>query len=310
MADHNFQNVRYTTFAGQQSGSHLLILAGVHGDEFEPMAAARNLIKVVPEVLQRGKVTVVPIVNVSAFRLASRTGEDGVDLARTCPGNRNGTVTEVTAAEVSELIAGADYLIDMHGGGNAFVIDPLAGYVLHDSAEILEKQRGMARAFNLKTVWGTSSKLNGRTLSVARDHNVPAIYTEFGGGGGFRKVIVEEYVQGCLNVMRSLGMSDGVLAEKKYFFELEDYREDSGYLQIMLPAAEDGFFEPTVSLGDIVQNNQPIGTISDPFGDHSIPVHADQDGMVFMLRAIPSVKKGDTLGGILPVVKPGNFKIL
>lgn len=288
----------------------MLILAGVHGDEYEPMAAARTLLKTVPQVLTHGRVTIVPVVNGPAFSMASRTGEDGLDLARICPGNRNGTVSEIVAAEVSELIAAADYLIDLHGGGNAFEIDPLSGYVLHASQAVLDKQREMARAFNLKTMWGTSPRLDGRTLSVARDHNVPAIYAEYGGGGGFKKQIVEEYVQGCLNVMHVLGMAAAPLPPARCIFELEDYREGSGHLQIMLPAADDGFFEPTVRLGEMVKNNQPVGVLSDPLGDRVTPVRADQDGMVFMLRAIPSVKKGDTLGGILPVLQPGKFTIL
>lgn len=309
-ADHSFHYIKPVTFHGKEKGDHLLILAGVHGDEYEPMAAARRLVNIAPPLLKRGKITIVPIVNLSAFSRASRTGEDGLDLARTCPGNRSGTLSEVVAAEVSELIAEVDFLIDLHGGGNAFEIDPLAGYVLHDVPAVLEKQRGMARTFNLKTVWGTSNKLDGRTLSVARDHNVAAIYTEFGGGGGFRKMIVDEYVQGCLNVMSLLGMSEDSMPESRTRFEVEDYREGSGHLQVLLPAPRDGFFESIVSLGDFVKSGEPIGIIADPVDGETTTVAADQDGMVFILRAIPSVRKGESLGGILPVLEPGKYTIV
>jgi predicted deacylase len=310
MTSFNFQHIRHTTIHGEKPGSHLLLLAGVHGDEYEPIAAASTLIHTVPEILKRGKVTIVPIVNLSAFRRASRTGEDGLDLARTCPGKKTGSVSEQVAAEVSELIADADYLIDLHTGGTVYEIDPLSGYVLHKSADVLEKQREMARAFNLKTIWGTSDKLNGRTLSVARDHNVPAIYAEFGGGGGFKKSIVKEYVQGCLNVINMLGMSDGSSATDRWQYEVEDHRDESGHLQRMLPAACDGFFEAEVSLGEFVKKQQQIGSISNPYNGKREPVHADVDGMVFLLRAVPSVLKGDALGGIIPVNKSGKVTIL
>lgn len=306
----NFQYLRYKTIDGREAGSHLVVLAGVHGDEYEPMAAARSLLKVVSDVLKTGRVTIVPIVNLFAFSRGARTGEDSLDLARICPGNPDGSPSEILAAELSRLISEADYLIDLHGGGNTYEIDPLAGYVLHDVPDVLEKQRQMARAFNLKTVWGTSNKLNGRTLSVARDNNVPAIYTEFGGGGGFKKAVVDEYIQGCLNVMSILGMSETSMPEIRTQFELEDYREESGHLQILLPAPMEGLFEPSVGLGDFVKKNDPIGIIADPFGEKITPALADQDGMVFMVRAVPSVKKGDTLGGILPVTQPGKFQIL
>ncbi|MEX2235733.1 MAG: succinylglutamate desuccinylase/aspartoacylase family protein, partial [Cyclobacteriaceae bacterium] len=209
-----------------------------------------------------------------------------------------------------ELIAVADYLIDLHGGGTVYEIDPLSGYVLHKAADVLEKQRKMARAFNLKTIWGTSDKLNGRTLSVARDYNVPAIYTEFGGGGGFKKGIVKEYIQGCLNVIKMLGMSGGSMAPDRCEYEVEDHRDESGHLQRMLPASCDGFFEAEVSLGEFVKKEQVIGTISNPFIQKSIPVYADADGMVFLLRAVPSVLKGDALGGIIPAKKSGRVTII
>ena len=82
------------TIVGQEPGPHLLITGGVHGDEFEPMAAVRLLIRrVCPESL-RGRLTLVPVVNEPAFRRGQRTAEDGLDLARTCPGRPDGSVTE------------------------------------------------------------------------------------------------------------------------------------------------------------------------------------------------------------------------
>jgi predicted deacylase len=299
----HFTHVKCTSIEGKKNGPHVLILAGVHGDEYEPIAAASKLMTILPGQVEQGNVTIVPVVNRPAFRRGARTGEDGLDLARTCPGKKEGTVTEVIASEVSALIATSDYLIDLHTGGTFYSIDPLCGYMLHQSSEVLDKQRQMARAFNLKTVWGTSDKLNGRTLSVARDHNIPAIYVEHGGGGGFRKFVVSEYVQGCLNVLALLGFIRGAAIARAVEYEVEDYRDQSGHLQVMLPAESEGLFEAEVHLGDFVKKGQPIGSLYDPVGGEHLPVCADQDGMVFMLRAVPSVLKGDSLGGVLPVGK-------
>lgn len=309
MQNFNFQHIQGKSVQGRKEGPHLLILAGVHGDEYEPIAAAMQFVSIVPDVIKRGMVTIVPIVNIPAFRRASRVGEDFLDLARICPGNKDGSVSEIIAAEVSELISKSDFLIDLHTGGSAFEIAPFCGYVLHPSKEVLDKQRQMANAFSLQTVWGTSSKFDGRTLSVARDFNIPAIYTEYGGGGGYKKGVVKEYVQGCLNVINALGMSEGTLPSSRCKFIIEDHRKESGHLQIMLPALSDGFFEAEVNLGDFVKRGQQIGTITDLLGQSIFPVSADQDGMLFMVRAIPSVKKGDALGGILPISQPGKVTI-
>jgi predicted deacylase len=145
---------------------------------------------------------------------------------------------------------------------------------------------------------------------VARDCNIPAIYTEFGGGGGFKKEIVKEYVQGCLNIINDLGMAEGTLTPGRCEYIVEDHREESGHLQIMLPASSDGFFEAEVNLGDFVEKGSLIGTVTDLFGQSILPVYADQDGMLFLIRAIPSVKEGDTLGGILPITQPGKVTVL
>ena len=176
-------HLQSTTIKGRESGPNLLILGGIHGDEFESMWAIRRLKSaVIPDVL-KGSVTLVPVVNEAAFWRGQRTAEDELDLARTCPGRPDGSVTERVAYAVSTLIREADYLIDLHSGGLIMQFYPTVGYTLHPDSDVLNVQRRMARAFNMPIIWGTTSRLDGRTLSVARDARVPAIYAEWMGGG-------------------------------------------------------------------------------------------------------------------------------
>ena len=122
----------------------------------------------------RGRVTLVPVVNEAAFWRGQRVADDGLDLARTCPGRADGSVTERIAHALSTLIGSADFYIDLHDGGKQLQVLPLAGYMLHPDPQILDRQRAMARAFNLPIVWGTDPRLEGRSLSVAREARVPA----------------------------------------------------------------------------------------------------------------------------------------
>ena len=73
----------------------------------------------------------MPIVNEPAFLRGERTAEDQLDLARVCPGNPDGSITEQIAHQLSELIREADYYIDLHTGGTTLRVLPLVGYVLH-----------------------------------------------------------------------------------------------------------------------------------------------------------------------------------
>src|SRR4051812_12459869 len=119
------------TIVGHGPGPHLLITGGVHGDEFEPMAAIRRLMAIVDPTRLRGQVTLLPVVNEAAFTRGSRVADDGLDLARSCPGRADGSITEQAAYALSEWIRAADYYIDLHTGGLALSVWPLAGYTLH-----------------------------------------------------------------------------------------------------------------------------------------------------------------------------------
>ncbi len=286
-------------------GPHLLITGGVHGDEYEPMAAIRRLKEsLVPSDL-RGRVTLVPMVNEAAFARRSRTADDGLDLARVCPGNPEGSITEQTAAALSKLIRTADFYIDLHTGGLQYEIMSLVGYSLHEDEKVLNQQREMARAFNMPVIWGTNPRMEGRSLSVARDAKIPAIYTEFSGGARCAEGGVQMLHDGCLNVARYLGMTERTIPDNRIEYIVEDDRDESGHLQVQMPAPADGFLETRVRLGDVVEKNQIIGKVFDPLGERGINVAAPHDGTVLMLQTYPAARKGETLGAILPISGPG-----
>lgn len=286
---------------GQRGGPHLLITGGVHGDEFEPMAAIRRLMRAVPLDRLRGRLTLVPVVNLAAYRRGHRTADDGLDLARVCPGNAAGSITHRTAHALSQLIHGADYYIDLHTGGTTYGLWPLTGYVLHPDRAILDQQRRMARAFNLPVVWGTDHRLEGRSLSVARDARVPAIYAEYFGSAQCSAEGIDAYVEGCLNVMAMLDMLDRDPPPSRVRHVIEDPRENSGHLQICHPAPREGFFESAVQLGQSVIRGELLGTVSDELGDEVTRIEAQHDGVVITLKTFSRVEQSEGLVVVLEV---------
>jgi predicted deacylase len=308
---------------GAAAGPHLLVTGGVHGDEFEPMAAVRRLMhEIRPEQL-RGRVSLVPVVNEPAFRRGQRTADDGLDLARTCPGRADGSVTERIAWELSKLIRSADYYIDLHTGGTRLSVLPLVGYMLHANAAILNAQRRMARAFGLPLIWGTDPSLPGRTLSVARDAHVPAIYAEYLGGGRFEPAGVEAYVKGCLGVMAELGMlsqvpsagEENAVSQTRFVARLplghveagpspatrmvEDARPGSGHMQVNHPSPMEGFFEPAVALGQQVEAGDVLGTVCDLAGHRAETIRSRYTGTVIVLHTFPRVELGASVAVVL-----------
>ena len=300
--------IQHRSVTGEADGPHLLITGGVHGDEWEPMAACRRLIQELESKVRRGRVTIAPVVNVAAFRRRQRTAEDGLDLARVFPGREDGSITERIAAAATKLIEASDYYIDLHTGGTPVQILSLAGYGLIPNLEVREKGRAMAHAFGLPIIWATNARQHGRSLSVARDADIPSMYTECGGGGKNSQEGIDSYFEGCLNVASMLGIIDPRPDPTPPLYVVEDDRDESGHMQLMHRSPMDGFFEPAVKLGDVVREGGTIGHVVDELGTKRVAISAEHDGLVLHLRCGPSVVEGDTLGGMLPLTEPGTVR--
>lgn len=289
--------------SGAGDGPGILIIAGVHGDEYEGIAAIRELALRLEKQRDhiRGRVTLIPIVNEPAFAIPARCGDDGKDLARTCPGSADGTPTERIAHALSARIEAADFFIDLHTGGSTMQVYPLIGYGLVPNREVLDTQRRMARTFGLPLVWGTSSKLDGRTLSVARHAEVPAIYGEYLGGGTCSEDGVSAYIDGCLKVMAEFDIltehpKSELLGDDHC---IEDPREQSGHMQICHPCPISGYFKTAVQLGGKIEAGAPLGRIFPTGGGKPVDVKSNESGRVIVLRTCCSVKKDDALAVVL-----------
>jgi predicted deacylase len=240
------------------------------------------------------------VVNEPAFRLGRRTAEDGLDLARTCPGRQDGSITEQIAFALSELIRDADYYIDLHTGGTRLRVLPLVGYTLHPVPEVLAAQRQMARAFRLPIIWGTDPNLDGRSLSVARDARVPAIYAEYHGGGCCDPAGIDAYVDGCLRVLAELDVTEpSVPAPTAEPLIVEDSRPGAGHMQVNHTSPCEGFFEAAVQLGQHVRQGDLLGTVTDALGHRTEPISVRYGGRVLVLHTFARVDTGEGVAVIL-----------
>ena len=276
-----------------ETGFHLVITAGVHGDEFEPMKCIHALMDRLPADLKAGKVTLVPCVNVEAFLLGDRKASDNLDLARICPGDPDGTITMQLGYELTELIKSADYYIDLHTGGTRFSVYPLTGYPLNPDEVALEGSRKMARAFNLPFIWGTDWRLKGRSMSIACENNIPAIYAEYQGAAVCSSQGVTDYVDGCLNVLSMLGMIDRKQPESRVQTVVEDPSEGSGHMQVCHPAPFDGLLTPFFGLGDTVCQGDVLGVVRSIDGKQTAELLASQSGTVIVLHTFSMVRESD-----------------
>lgn len=282
----------------------LLLIGGVHGDEYEgPTALWEFFESVNPKTLD-GTVLMLPVANPPAFAAGNRVNpDDPKDLARTFPGSATGSITEQIAHVIyHQLMARAQFLCDFHSAGRNYRIDPWAGYAVVSDPSRLQYQRWAANLVGYPTVWGTPMK-PGRSLSAADELGIPAIYVEAPGEGRVHREDVKRNLFAIHQLLRFLHMIDETVQPTAPDLVVEDTAPDAGHLQIQMVARHGGMFQPEVELGKMVEANQVFGHIVDLAGATREIVRARHAGRVVFLRTFPVVAPGDSLGAVLAGIK-------
>lgn len=274
---------------GQAEGPTLLVLGGVHGDEYEGPHAVRTVFRELAADQLRGTFIGVPVTNVPAFEAGTRGSPlDGLNLARVFPGSRTGTPTERIAYQVGCLIGRCDQLIDLHSSGTHAAMPTLAGYYANDS-EVGRRSRAAAFAFGAPVVWGHPTVAPGRTVSEATERRIPWLYTECPGGGWLHQDTAALYGRGVTNVMLQLGMLPGDPEHEPPHYHLYG----SGRIEDALAVRSSGFLLPAVRLLDRVRRGDLLGQVLGLAGEVHEELRANAAGVLIFMRTTPSVSPGD-----------------
>lgn len=304
---------------GAKAGPTLLILASVHGDEYEGVETVLRLYRdVLPERIA-GRLILIPTANPLAYRGGTRISpEDGANMARAFPGKAEGTPTERIAWHLHHrFIAKADFMLDLHSGGTHYAIPTLVGYYHNDEADIGRRSRAAAEAFGVRLLWAHAEIASGRSVSSALALGVPWVYTEAYGGRRVRRDEAEAFYGGAFRLMRHLGMlleaaADGQKGSLVYSSDDPSDSDALGKPQRIYgdgnfdgseTAEADGFFIPERPLGSIVNAGEPIGSIRSFDGSELQRVEASRDGMIVMLPGTPVVRQGEPLFLIAPTAE-------
>ena len=265
---------------GTEPGKTIVVIGGVHGDEYEgPLAILKTWEKLSPAEMS-GNFIGIPVVNPPAFDAGVRTSPiDEMNLARVFPGKANGTVSERIAHALLEYVFPCgDLLLDLHSGGVKYECPFTGGFYLLEG-EIGRISREAALAFGADVVWG--GQLNeGRTISEAvRYKQVPSIYTETTGGGGVRPEDLEAHVRGTQNVMKYLGILPGEpnAAPPQLYHESSETGRD---FDTAINCTQSGLWEAVVRSGERVREGQLLGRVYATDGRVIEETHSDRPGHV------------------------------
>nr|MBA3451376.1 succinylglutamate desuccinylase/aspartoacylase family protein [Chloroflexia bacterium] len=142
--DHTWGRVRVPLYVAcaARPGPTIVAIGGTHGDEYEGPVGLKNLIRELdPDRLVAGRLIVLPVLNIPAFRAARRDSPlDGENMNRVFPGDAHGTITRRIARFVTdEVFARADVVIDLHSAGVGFeMIRCMSFHQVDDPARLAE----------------------------------------------------------------------------------------------------------------------------------------------------------------------------
>ena len=276
---------------GQSTGPILVLLAGVHGDEYEGVLTIQDVFEQLSPEAVRGTLIAVPVVNPLAYQARTRsTPEDGKNMARVFPGNPVGTITERIAYQIAQhIIPKADLLIDLHSAGTAMTSPTLIGFH-QDHGPIGQRAKAAALAFGAPVVWEHPwpNDARGRTITHAQELGIPALYTEASGGVRVSPEVLGIYTISVLNVMAHLGMIQARPAVAKAL-----YLWGEGNLDATTTFSCEGLFRSRVEVLRRVEQGEVVGVVRGLDGRVLEEVRSPKAGLVVFLRSMPPVRPGD-----------------
>ena len=280
-------------------GKTIVAIGGTHGDEYEGPVGLKNLVRELdPASLLAGRLIVIPVLNVPAFRAAQRHSPlDGKNMNRVFPGAAQGTLTERVARFVhDEIFPRADVVIDIHAAGSEFEIARCASFHAIPDPALFAETRRVALLFGMPFAWVYVSGLgSGLLTETAEALGKVTIGGEFGYGAAVDLQGVRWAHHGVLNVMRDYGLLPGPVANllpPGYDRQRVVWATD---IDRWLTAPCDGICEPLVPLGAQVVTGQPVARLHDfnRIDEDGVVIRADQDGYVLVRRFRAVTQPGD-----------------
>ncbi len=269
---------------GVAKGPVFFISAVVHGDEIQGVEIVRRVLAALKHMPLCGTLLAVPIVNSFGFLNHSRYMPDRRDLNRSFPGSDQGSLASLLAdLFFQDVVKRSDYGIDLHTAALHRTNLPQVR-IAPDDPELA----ALANAFAPPVV--LTSKLREGSLRIAaKEAGVKVLLYEGGEALRFDEGAIEMGVKGILRVMHSLKMIEQAPAASAHASVV--LSSSSTWVR----APEGGILHSVRRSGDRVGQLEPIGVISDPLGEETVSVVAEDDGIIIGRTNLPIVNRGDAL---------------
>ncbi len=227
---------------GNKPGKNLVVVAGLHGDEYDAISAILNLLPQINIDELSGNIFFITIGNPLAF--ANQTRETpasyrGGNLARLFPGDYLGSPTQVIARTIWDFIlekcTSLDLVIDLHSGGQFYSYARMAGVrgSLPESPQT-NFAKLAARAMKIENLWIMEPTPGTLTQELILQ-GIPAIGCEVEGRGVTNPDEVQVYVEGIMNILRLTNhlIGDAILTDGDFYRTITIYSSKSGFAVVL-----------------------------------------------------------------------------
>ena len=264
------------------------MIAAIHGNEVNGIQVLHSLLDSISAEDLEGTLIVVPGLNIPALQNHRRRFPDHEDLNRIFPGKATGNSSQQYVWNIHQkVLKPLDYLFDLHtasfGRENSLYVradrsnramDQMARW---QDADILLSSGGAPSA--------GSSGADALTMRAqAMSMGIPSITIEYGNPQVYQEEMRLRGFTGLMNSLKGLGLLKGKV--KKTSKPVECSKSYWVYTDA------GGFLEVIVGLKQVVEKDQLIAVLQDPFGQIKKEYRSPEAGIIIGRSSNPISESG------------------
>lgn len=265
---------------GEKAGPCLVVFSVLKGTELNGLEIANRLVASTTAQQIHGTVIAIPVVNVYGLTHYPSTLPTGTQLADCFPGDEHGSFGQRLAHLFThEILKKSDYCIELQTGGMNHNILPQVYCNFENTTA-----KALAKVFEAPVV--TNVTIAGNHLrQTTEELQIPLLVYQGGEAMRFDENAIQLGVNGVRNIMRSVG----ILSKEPTKDVTPIFSRDEDWIL----AHKGGILHAQATLGQTIEENELIGTITDPFGADVVePIRSPLKGIVVGINTSPIIHEG------------------
>lgn len=277
---------------GLTDGPTFTVMSGMHAGEYSGILAAQRLVQNASPESLNGTLIIIPVISTRAFmeRNMQLNPVDQKELHFQQPGNPEGTFSECLMDTLFHIVSQSDYLIDSHAGEMAQALMPWVPIPMIGPKVLQESSYNLSLGFDVPYIEPRYGVDSIPALCVAlTDANVANIWVECGMQGVPTEKDIRVHFNGYIAALRTVGMLEGAPARPGQSVLCGRGKQ--------INSTKSGVWQPAIREGDMVEQGQLLGRLTDYFGNVIEEFHAEARSLILYYWSSPAINADRTPHG-------------